>query len=552
MATNTLIAAAEFGSEFLQAVCDAVNDVFAEFEPWQIILFTVMGCFIFSWVLDFLDSTEMLWDRLKRVVFQLARSLPPVRRKIGEEMRKAKQSFNESFHRLDEGLSVQGTLPPKGKSATALLRMLEVYRDAGSIDWEGGKISGAVYAGGPKFQQYSNMVKEVYGMFAWTNPLHPSIFPGVRRMEADVILMCTDLFNGVANEQVGCMTSGGTESILLACKAYRDRGISRGITSPEMVVPVTAHAAFDKAAEYFGIRMRKIPVDPVTMKVNVGLVKKAINGNTVMLVGSAPQFPHGVIDDIAALSALAQKADVGLHVDCCLGSFVIAFAKACGVELDPFDFRLTGVTSISCDTHKYGFCPKGTSVLLWKSAEWRQFQYSLYPDWPGGIYCTVNITGSRPGALVAATWAGMLYHGMDGYTQNISAILRTTQLFRRAIETDIPELYVIGDPKLSVVAFSSRTFNINNLLQPLMKDRHWELNYLQFPAAIHIAITMVHTAPGVLELLLKDLKASVAECMLDPSKKPEGEAAMYGMAQQLPDRSIVAEIGSLYLDATLA
>ena len=188
------------------------------------------------------------------------------------------------------------------------------------------------------------------------------------------------------------MTSGGTESIILAIKAYRDYARNeKGIENPNIVVPITAHAAFDKGAAMLDMPIIHVPVDPDTQRVNLQKMKRSINSSTCMLVGSAPQFPHGSIDDIEGIAALGLKYDIPVHVDACLGGFLIAFMRDAGYPLKPFDFSVPGVTSISADTHKYGFAPKGSSVILYSNRELRHQQWFTFPDWPGGIYATSTI-----------------------------------------------------------------------------------------------------------------------------------------------------------------
>lgn len=267
--------------------------------------------------------------------------------------------------------------------------------------------------------------------------------------------MCLRMYNAPPSG-AGTTTSGGTESILMACKTMREWGRrTRGISEPEIVIPASAHAAFDKAGEYFGMKVHHIPVDKLTRKVNIRGVARAINRNTVMVVGSAPNFPDGMIDDIPSLAALARKHGIGCHVDCCLGSFLVPFLEKAGLPSEPFDFRVDGVTSISCDTHKYGFAPKGSSVVMYRTAELRRHQYYVQPDWPGGVYASPSIAGSRPGALIAGTWAALMTMGDDGYTASARAIVGAARRIEQGIRDEIPQLQILGKPLVSVVAFAS-------------------------------------------------------------------------------------------------
>jgi sphinganine-1-phosphate aldolase len=261
-------------------------------------------------------------------------------------------------------------------------------------------VLGGIYHGG---SELLSLCTSVYGMFALSNPLHPEVFPFIRKMEAEVVRMTVNLFNGDEN-CCGTMTAGGTESILMAMKAYRDWGYSKVISMRDNIAASTAHAAFDKAAHYFQMKLVHIPVDQQTFRIDINAVKKAINKNTVVIVGSAPHFPQGIIDNIPALSEIAVKHRINLHVDSCLGGFLLPFIRRLGYKTYDFDFSVAGVTSISADSHKYGYAPKGSSVVMYRNKELRHCQYFVAADWTGGIYASPSMPGSRPGGLIAATW----------------------------------------------------------------------------------------------------------------------------------------------------
>ena len=220
-----------------------------------------------------------------------------------------------------------------------------------------------------------------------------------------------------------------------------------------MIVPTTAHAAFDKASQFFNIKAIRVPVG-ADFRADVEATRAAITKNTVVIVGSAPPFPHGIVDPIEELSELAREHNIGFHTDACLGGFVLPWAEKLGYPVPPFDFRLPGVTSMSADTHKYGYAAKGTSVVLYRGSKLRRHQYYMIADWPGGLYLSPTLAGSRPGALSAACWAAMISIGEKGYMEATRRILETADLLKKAIN-DIPELYVFGDPLFNI-AFSSR------------------------------------------------------------------------------------------------
>lgn len=324
-------------------------------------------------------------------------------------------------------------------------------------------------------------------------------------------------------------------------------------------MPDTAHTAFRKAGEYFKIKIHLVACPAPNYQVDVRAVSRLVNSNTVLLVGSAPNFPHGIIDDIAALSKLALRKRLPLHVDCCLGSFLVPFLDKAGFESEPFDFRLKGVTSISCDTHKYGFAPKGNSTVLYRTEQLRTYQYFVSPDWSGGVYASPGIAGSRPGALIAGAWASLMTVGEAGYVEACVKIVGTTKKIIDSIR-DTPalstELEVLGRPLVSVVAFTARNLNIYDIADG-MSDKGWHLNALQNPPAIHVAVTM--PIVKVWEKLVGDLEVVIeAEKEKERVRLVEGKglkgkamghsAALYGVAGSLPNKSVVVDLATGFLD----
>uniref|UniRef100_A0A915LCX5 Aminotransferase class V domain-containing protein n=1 Tax=Romanomermis culicivorax TaxID=13658 RepID=A0A915LCX5_ROMCU len=368
--------------------------------------------------------------------------------------------------------------------------------------------SGAVYADDASLSSLntkeSNLMTGVH-LFCWSNPLHPDLFPGCRKMEAEIVRM---------------VTTGGTESILLACLAYRNLALEKGIDIPEIVVPVTAHAAFDKAAHLYGMKIVHIPLDR-SLKVDIKSMRRAINPKTCMLVGSCPNFPHGIVDPIEDIAKMGRQNNVPVHVDACLGGFLVCFMENCGFDLKPFDFRVPGVTSISADTHKYAFAPKGTSVIMYER--------------------------SRCGANIAVCWSTLISIGRSGYVEKTRKIIEKTRFIIDRLHK-INGIRVLGEPEVSVVAFTSDVFNVYELCDD-MSASGWNLNALQYPAAIHLCVTAKHLQPGVAEKFLDDVERISAELMKNPTRTSGGIAAMYGTSQSLPDRSLVVDMASEFLNA---
>ncbi|KAG9097706.1 hypothetical protein FS749_005691 [Ceratobasidium sp. UAMH 11750] len=490
-----------------------------------------------------------IWDLLSRRVLTLALKLPAAQRKVEAEMAKAKQDIEGKLVASGPNVVRHLSLPVQGRTKEWIdAEMARMDAESGGGDkWKLGKLSGAVYHGGDDMEE---IMVNAFKRYAVSNPLHPDVFPAVRKMEAEVVAMCLRIYNHPNG--AGTTTSGGTESILMSCKTHREwaRDV-KGITEPEMIIPTSAHAAFDKAGKYFGIKIHHIPVDPDTRQVDVRHVRRAINANTIMLVGSAVNFPDGCMDDIEALSALAKKYRLGLHVDCCLGSFIVPFLEKLGYDAPRFDFRLEGVTAISCDTHKYGFAPKGSSVIMYRSADLRRYQYYLNPTWSGGVYASPSMSGSRPGSLIAGAWAAMQYMGQSGYEASCRDIVECRKKIEKAIREDIPELRVLGKPIASVVAFasaeSSRGATVNVLeVGDSMSRRGWHLNALNGPAAVHIACTRL-TVP-MAEQFIADLK----DCVAEAKGKPAGKGnmvALYGLGNSSAvGPALVSRLATMFLD----
>ncbi len=491
---------------------------------------------------------------LRRILYGYFLRAPGVR---GQVQAKVKESLDQMAQKLVPAAQTRYlTLPKEGMPADAVRAELETLANMDHTRWEDGYVSGAVYHGEDELLALQT---EAYGKFTVANPIHPDVFPGVRKMEAEVVSMVLNLFNAPPGA-AGVSTSAGTESILMACLGARQKAYAeRGVTEPEMILPITAHTAFRKAGEYFNIKLHFVECPAPDYQVNVKAVSRLINRNTIMLVGSAPNFPHGIIDDISGLSRLALKHKLCLHVDCCLGSFVVACLEKAGFETVPFDFRLKGVTSISVDTHKYGFAPKGNSTVLYRTAALRTYQYFVSPDWAGGVYASPGLAGSRPGALIAGCWASLMTVGESGYIDACGKIVGTAKKIADAIR-DSPslagELEIVGKPLVSVVAFTAQSIDIYDIADG-MSAKGWHLNALQDPPAIHIAVTIPSTK--VWSRLISDLETVVEEerekerVRVVEGKGAKGKsggnaAALYGVAGSLPNKSVVVDLARGFLD----
>ncbi|MBS1838133.1 MAG: aspartate aminotransferase family protein [Actinobacteria bacterium] len=420
--------------------------------------------------------------------------------------------------------AVNRTLPQHGRSHDEILDELAQLSKEEDAFWETGKVSGTMYCGD---HTHYDFLTKAFGLFAHVNVLQRDMCPSATRFEGEIIAMTLDLFHAEAvtdGEPVGMVTSGGTGSIAHAVLAYRDHAAqTRGITRPNFVKPETGHPAFDKACHLFGVELRVAPVDPETTLVDVEAMAALIDENTVAILGSAGNYPYGTVDDIAALSDLALDKGVGLHVDGCLGGWILPFGQELGVaDIPVFDFRLPGVTTISADTHKYGYSVKGTSVCLFRDTSLRNSQYFFRTDWTGGKYCSPGMDGSRSGGLLAATWASMVSLGRDGYLGYARQIFDVAATMKATIEAH-PELRLMGRPTF-VLSFTSDEFDIY-LVNDFMRQRGWRFNGQQYPNAIHMAVTRPQTLPGVTEAFATDLADAVAHAKEAAGR---GETALSG------------------------
>ncbi len=482
-------------------------------------------------------------QRAASKIFRSITRLGFVQKAIDKEMNRMMADLENTVKPYGDKFQAFSRLPAAGVSRESILAIMNRINDQETAKWKNGFVSGAVYHGDAAHIDFLN---RVYSINSQSNPLHSDIWPSAAKYESEIVSMTAGMLGAdrTADEICGVVSSGGTESILLAMKTYRDRAREeKRITHPEMIAPVTAHAAFDKAAQYFNIKMVHIPVGQ-DLRADVAAAQQAITKNTVVMIGSAPSFPHGVVDPIAELSEIARKKGIGFHTDACLGAFVLPWAERLGYDVPAFDFRLPGVTSISADTHKYGYAAKGTSVILYRGQALRHYQYFTATDWPGGLYFSPSFAGSRPGALSAACWAAMVSLGETGYLEAARRILSTAAQIKEGIKR-ISDLHLLGD-SLWVIAFSARDLNIYQVMEK-MGQKGWSLNGLHRPACIHLCVTLRHAQPGVAERFLADLQGAVEQVKAHPREKGQ-TAPVYGMAAAIPFRGLVGDMLRRYID----
>lgn len=426
--------------------------------------------------------------------------------------------------------------PERGRSQEEILAELETMAGEEDAAWRTGRCSGTMYCGDPDHYAFLN---RAFGLFSHMNALQRDLCPSATRFEGEIGAMTLDLLHAeaVAGHHPGAcprasVTSGGTESILTAVLVHRDRArAERGVTTPEMILPRTAHPAFEKAAHLFGVRVVQAPVDPVTTQVDLDFVRAHLSPDTVLLVGSAGNYPYGTVDPIDQLSALGLERDIGLHVDACLGGFILPWGEALGYDIPCFDFRLPGVTTISVDTHKFGYGLKGGSVLLYRDKALRDYAYFTSPDWPGGKYNSPGLAGSRSVGMLAATWASLVHLGREGFRRYARAIFETAFAMQGTVRAQAP-LRILGRPTFCF-AFTSDDLDIYHVNDAL-RARGWRLNGLQYPNALHFCVTRPQTRPGVVERFAEDLAAAVAYAAGPPPTPPRSAAVYGGVPRDVP------------------
>jgi len=375
-------------------------------------------------------------------------------------------------------------LPKKGLARNDILTELEALQ-AKDVDWKSGRAFTLAYYAG---EDILTLATEANARFLSTNALNVEAFPSLRRMQSDVVAMIADLLHG-GKDAAGFMTSGGTESILLAVKAARARGRERGITAPEMVLPTSAHAAFEKAAYYFDVASIRVAVRD-DFRADAGAMAERITPNTVLVVGSAPAYPQGVIDPIVEIAQLAADAGINCHVDACMGGMTLPMLERLGYPIPPFDFRVPGVTSMSVDLHKYGYTAKGASVILHRNKDLRRHQTFVTENWLGGLYASSGVLGTKSGGPIAAAWAVMNYLGEDGYLKLAKAAREATEALLAGLRS-VPGLRVLGEPDATHAAFTFADIDPFAVGEALAQ-RGWVVDQQKPPPSLHCTVNAVH------------------------------------------------------------
>jgi len=430
-------------------------------------------------------------------------------------------------------------IPLQGISQENLRQRIKLYKQADIVSTSGKNFA---YNYDCLQQEITDFMNEIYIAFGFTNALSPIAYPSISRIENEIVTMVSNILGG-DKDTVGNVATGGTEAILLAIKTYRDRARELyGITHPEIVLPFSAHPAFQKAGHYFSCKLVYVPLNK-DFEVDLKAMRKAITRNTILLVGSAPQYPNCVMDPIEKIAALALENHLPLHVDSCLGGLILPWLKKSGYSIPDFDLRVKGVTSISADIHKYGFSQKGTAVILYRNESYRKYQIFTYTKWPGGLYASTTLLGSRNGGIIAVGWAALCLQGQAGFIQHAKRLMETAQYLISEI-SKIPELYILGKPCMPIISFGAKGMNIYVIADLMEREYGWKLERQQFPPSCHLTLTPPHNL--VKEKLIQDLNDVVEKLRENPNLTTDGSALLFKTLESLPSRSLAEDYLATY------
>lgn len=411
------------------------------------------------------------------------------------------------------------TLPIKGIPAPQVFDDLESLRK-NDVDWRNGRVfSLAYYAGAEAIA----VAEDAYRRFSGENALSTDAFPSLRIMQSDVLSMVGPWL-GADKDSAGFMTSGGTESILMVVKAARDQfAATNGVTHPNIVLPTSAHAAFEKACHYFSVESRRSDVGP-DWRADIQAMERLIDSNTILLVASAPQYPQGVIDDVTSIASLAIKHGVNCHVDACMGGVTLAYLEKLGHAIRPWNLSVPGVTSISVDLHKYGYTSKGASVVMYRNKQLRSHQGFFTDNWLGGMYASSGVLGTKSGGAIASAWAVLCHLGDDGYTRLTNDARNATEQLANHIAGH-EHLVLRGYPDSTLISFGAADPSALNVfaLADELRTRGWYVDRQTPPDSLHCTVSAVHN--NTMDAFIVDLDASVKTVL---STRLSGDVGAYG------------------------
>lgn len=489
---------------------------------------------------------EIVYDfsRWQRYWFSLVKSMPyiqwSINKEITKEINKIRPSLIEDRYKHINSDDIITTLPLNGKKSDEIMVILNKVDPIHS--W---KISGAVYT---NKDIHSEMIGYIYKQFSLLSPTHPDLWPYLNQIRAEVYSICCNLFNGNKNS-CAVFTAGGTLSIIQALYVYREWGKNtKNINNPNIIIPSSAHASFRKGCKILGIDLVMIQVCPLSGKVDAKEMNSAVNSNTVLIVGSAPSFPCGIIDPIEELGEVAKKYKIGFHIDACLGGFQLPFLEKAGVNIgETVDFRNQNITSISADLHKFGKVPKGASILMFSDKNLRDYLTYVDLQWEGGLYVTPGFPGSESGATIIAAWSILMMTGEEKYVNDTRKAINLCKIIKDKIKA-IDSIQIIGDPLLSTFAITSDQYNIH-FIGVQMHEKGWILNSL--PNGLHFCMGELQTSQEkCADEFVNDLEKSINYVKSHPNEDPGDTAKIYCSTKKIPKfaDSLLEDIGRMYID----
>jgi len=512
--------------------------------PYQINLtYAILIFSIISYLSQITGYYESVIQYITYMSYKILKSIPLIQSLITAPLDKTTLELQEEEFKYKAGNFRFEYLPHKPIDKNDILKELDInnIRDKD-------KISGTIYS-----NTDTEFRRDIYSKTMLANPMHTDIWPQLQDKETLTVKMCLNLYNS-RSDGWGLLTGGGTISIFMACMVCRNKFRDSFLPTihPEIILSNKSHPAFKKACDILGIRRKIIKVDPLTFKMDTKAMEKAITPNTIMVVANAPAFPEGIIDNAEEISRIAQKYNIGCHIDACLGGFLLPFAKECNIDLPICDFRLSGVTSISVDLHKYGLSEKGYSVIMFRN--YKDYgKYATFKDLESkmGMYLSQGLEGSRPARIDA--WATMLSVGREVYSNNLANMIRIKNQLVNAINK-IDHIKISGNPELTIIAIRSDINNPINimLVASYMNSAGWMVNGLPDPDGFHFCITPTHIYSNFVDDFIRDLKIGINKTLQYPDNKPTGQLGMYDMIRNkvpvFAKGPILDDIGDAYLN----
>jgi len=523
----------------IRVVCNRSLD---HLEPWQIICYTLAAALFVQWfrkVLKIDDATS-----ISRSMHNIMLNMNFYNEKFEQQREASAKEIEDKLLKFDPKREYYKFLPEKGLETEDIVNEALEYKSMGDPLFERGRVSGAMFS--DDNQDYKNLILKIFEHYSHSNANFVDIYPGCRKMEAECVRMLCALYHGSVRA-CGTITTSATESVILACNSYRNLAMKRGIRKPEMIVGRNADISFNVAAKLLGIRIVRIHMDE-NGNLDISAIKRAISLETCVIVTSAPSLT-GLMDDIEAISELGLRFNVPVHVDASVGGFLLPFMEQCDYAAPMFDFRLSGVTSIGIDLHKYAFCPVGSSALLYRDTAFLQAQCFADVYWAGGIYMTPTLSGSRPGSLLALTWATLLWNGRLGYVEKTQLILDATLFLREKLEGN-NHVEIIGTPILSQVSFRTKNPQVPIfLLGDLLNEIGWNLAFIQKPQALKICISLKQSTAEIITEFVDDLNRCCERIERNADQTPPPKmVAFFGLSTSLIDRGIIEDLPSIFLE----